>query len=76
MTDVEWVNEKTRQDLAEYGWHRLGIERDETTPACAHTIGLHETFNHPEIVVLGLPVKRLLAWWSCARRGSTASLAR
>lgn len=41
-------------DIQEFGWHVVGVEADEDGPAFAYSIGLQQTLNHPEIVVLGL----------------------
>lgn len=47
-------------DIAEYGWHVVGIEAEGTSPAWAFTIGLYETYRHPEILIMGLPVEALM----------------
>ena len=41
--------------VAEYGWFILGIEEDEEGPAYGFTVGLYHSFDHPEIVITGLP---------------------
>src|SRR5947209_11847293 len=46
-------------DVARHGWHVIGVEEDEEGPAFAYSIGLYRTFGHPEVIVLGLPVRVL-----------------
>jgi hypothetical protein len=38
-------------DLLQYGWSNIA---GNSAHPCAYTIGLHERFNHPEIIVFGL----------------------
>ena len=47
---------KTHADIKEFGWHVLLIPEDEQGPAFAYSVGLQKTFNHPEILVLGLDI--------------------
>jgi len=57
---VSYVNDKLREDVRTVGWHILGIEGDATTPHVVHTVGLHQSFGHPEIVMVGLKVPTLM----------------
>ena len=41
----------------EYGWQVSMIESDGYNPSFAYTIGLHKTFGHPELIMLGLGTK-------------------
>jgi len=52
---------KTHADIKEFGWHVLLIPEDEQGPAFAYSVGLQKTFNHPEILVLGLDTNRVKA---------------
>jgi hypothetical protein len=52
---------KVIDDIAEYGWHVVGIAAEGTSPAWAFTIGLYESFEHPEVLIMGLPVETLMA---------------
>lgn len=47
---------KLLADVEEYGWHVVNILEKDDTPGWAFSVGLHENFNHPEIVVFGLNV--------------------
>lgn len=42
-------------DVKRVGWHIVGIHEDENGPAYAFSVGLFHTFEHPEIIVFGLP---------------------
>jgi hypothetical protein len=49
---------KVLSDIKRVGWHTLGVSprQGESGPHWAFSIGLHYTFNHPEVIILGLPV--------------------
>lgn len=50
-------NDSTRQmlsDVAEFGWHWIGILEDEKGPQYAFSVGLFYSYGHPEIVIMGL----------------------
>lgn len=47
-------DEKLLADVKEYGWHVLRVFEMDETPGWAFSIGLHKSFNHPEVVVFGL----------------------
>ncbi len=49
---AEDVNDKVRSDIEQYGWSILASEFQGVI--YAHTIGLEDSFQHPEIEVLGL----------------------
>jgi hypothetical protein len=50
---------KVLDDINRVGWHTLGISPGpgEDGPHWAFSIGLYHTFGHPEVIVLGLPVR-------------------
>jgi hypothetical protein len=50
---------KVLNDIKRMGWHTLGVSpsQGEDGPDWAFSIGLYHTFGHPEVIVLGLPVK-------------------
>jgi hypothetical protein len=57
---IEAVLEKIRSDVAEYGWHCLSValrvgETDPDFIPFSYTIGLTTTFEHPELIIFGLP---------------------
>ncbi|MEW6493544.1 MAG: DUF4262 domain-containing protein [Cyanobacteriota bacterium] len=49
------LEQKVFDDIKQYGWHILGVEADETSPGFAYSIGLWHHFQHPEIILFGLP---------------------
>ena len=41
-------------DIAKYGWHCIYILEQDGQPPWTFTIGLFETWKHPELVIFGL----------------------
>jgi hypothetical protein len=57
---LEDVLEKIRSDISEYGWHCLSVgqsvdNKDSSFIPFSYTIGLTKTFEHPELIIFGLP---------------------
>jgi hypothetical protein len=55
-----WVREDEyerliRDNVREFGWHVALIPGDEEGPGFAYTIGLHQAFGKPEVIVFGIP---------------------
>lgn len=42
-------------DVETYGWHMVVIEQDDEGPEYIFTVGLYYSFEHPEVVIMGLP---------------------
>jgi hypothetical protein len=40
-------------NIAEYGWHCVNVVDDDGHPPWSFTIGLYETWQHPEFIVIG-----------------------
>ena len=40
-------------NIAEYGWHAVNVIEDNGYPPWTYTIGLYETWQHPELIVIG-----------------------
>lgn len=40
--------------LEDYGWYVIKVGAGTSKPAFAYSLGLYETFGHPEIVMFGL----------------------
>ena len=56
----EPADEHDRQllaDVEQHGLHVIGVEEDEEGPGFAYSIGLYHSFDHPEVIVFGLPVR-------------------
>ena len=48
-------DQKVIDDVAKYRWHVVKVMEDSQGPAFAYSVGLYQTFKHPEIIVVGLP---------------------
>lgn len=46
--------QKIKKDIAAYGCSIIALEATDYLPAVAHTIGLWEQYQHPEIILFGL----------------------
>jgi hypothetical protein len=53
------ADEQLLSDVRTVGWHVVGIAADEEGPPYAFTVGLFETFGHPEIVIFGMAPERI-----------------
>lgn len=58
---------KLNQNIDDHGFSFIGIGRvegDEPGPAFGYTVGFWETWKHPEVLMVGLPIKVMhhLAW--------------
>jgi len=40
-------------NIAEYGWHCVNIVEDDGQPPWSFTIGLYESYAHPELIIIG-----------------------
>ena len=50
------IAQKVIDDVKKHGWHVIKVMADAEALPFAYTIGLYQTFHHPEIIVVGLPV--------------------
>lgn len=55
-TPADDNDQKLLDDVQGHGWHVIGVEADNEGPAFAYSIGLYQTFGHPEVVVFGLSI--------------------
>lgn len=55
MKELAPDEKKLIDDIAEYGWHVLNVQGDESGPGFCYSVGLHKTFGAPELLVIGLP---------------------
>jgi hypothetical protein len=46
---------RIRSDIETYGWHVIKVYEDDEGPGFAFTIGLFQRFEHPELILFGLP---------------------
>jgi len=54
MPNLDKAEKKLLADIKKTGWHVIIVPADEEGPGFAYSIGLYETFGHPEIIILGL----------------------
>jgi hypothetical protein len=47
---------RIRASIEAHGWHVIAVPEDEEGPGFAYSIGLHRSFDHPEVIVFGLPI--------------------
>jgi hypothetical protein len=47
------IDARVRSDIARFGWHLVMIPPANDATGWVHTIGLHERFAHPELIVFG-----------------------
>ena len=40
-------------NIFEYGWHCVNVIEEDDHPPWSYTIGLYQTWNHPELIVIG-----------------------
>ena len=40
-------------NINEFGWHAVNVMEDDGQPPWTYTIGLYDTWNHPELIVIG-----------------------
>jgi hypothetical protein len=43
-----------QEHIDQYGWHVVHVLGDETGPQFSYSVGLYETFDHPEVIFIGL----------------------
>ena len=46
---------KVESDIRGFGWHVVLVAASNKVPQLAYTVGLGHSYQHPEVVVLGLP---------------------
>lgn len=46
-------------EMEEFGWNAVLISEDEEGPAFGYSVGLFQRFEHPEVVMFGLPLEAL-----------------
>ncbi len=62
MADRSQLDDDERklvEDVENVGWHVIAIEEDDEGPGFAYIIGLHHSFDHPEVIVFGLRTESL-----------------
>jgi hypothetical protein len=54
---LEPEEQRVVEGIAKYGWHDLGVEEYGRVPGFNYTIGLMQTYDHPEVIIFGLTGK-------------------
>lgn len=47
--------ESVLRNLAEHGWHFTHVFEDDDGPSFSYSVGLTASYDHPEIILFGLP---------------------
>lgn len=47
--------ESVLRHIAEYGWHFTHVFEDDDGPSFSYSVGLAASYNHPEIILFGIP---------------------
>jgi hypothetical protein len=55
----EDVDQRVAHDIARHGWHVVLIPPEADSPGWAHSIGLWQRFEHPELLVFGSEPRQL-----------------
>jgi hypothetical protein len=50
---IDLAEQKILANIAEFGWHAMNIIEDDGHPPWTFTIGLYETWKHPELIIIG-----------------------
>ena len=54
MSTPSISQQKTSDDIKEYGWHVIKVLENDDEPGYGYSIGFYKTFSHPEILIVGL----------------------
>ncbi|WP_184544752.1 DUF4262 domain-containing protein [Mucilaginibacter sp. FT3.2] len=54
MTNPQQLDTKLENDITKFGLQVMYVMEDETGPGFSYSIGLFETYQHPEIIIIGL----------------------
>ena len=58
-------DKKVISDIAEFGFHIINVLEDDEGPPHTFSIGLYHTFNHPEVMIVGLKtelMQNMISW--------------
>ncbi len=61
MQETDEVEQRVRADIARHGWHVVIVPPEADAPGWAHSIGLCERWDHPELLVFGSAPAQLAA---------------
>jgi hypothetical protein len=61
VAQTDEVDQRVELDIARHGWHVVLIPPEADSPGWAHTIGLWQRFEQPELLVFGSEPRQLAA---------------
>jgi hypothetical protein len=53
MSTIAELERRISTDIELYGWHVIKIQEDAYGPSISYSIGLHHSFEHPEVLLIG-----------------------
>jgi hypothetical protein len=59
MGQPDEIDLRVRADIERHGWHVVIVPPEKDSPGWAHTIGLCERYQHPELLVFGSEPRQL-----------------
>lgn len=65
-TDLDRSDRRLLENIRDYGWHVISVAGDRSAPAWSFSVGLGVTFDHPELIVVGLDITTMHAMISNA----------
>ncbi len=54
MEKITVSDQKLLTDITEFGWHVVKVMEEGENPRFAYSVGLYDSFGHPEIIMVGL----------------------
>jgi hypothetical protein len=54
-TQHDAIESRILSDIRKYGWHVVNVMSDEHAPSWSYTVGLEQSYGHPELAVFDLP---------------------
>jgi len=61
MEEPDEIELRVRADIERHGWHVVIVPPEGDSPGWAHSIGLGERYEHPELLVFGSEPRQLAA---------------
>ncbi len=55
--ELDALEQKIVDDVRRVGWHVMGVLPTSATQEYAYSIGVYQTFGHPEIALFGIPFR-------------------
>jgi Domain of unknown function (DUF4262) len=55
ITATDPGEQKVLDDVSKFGWHCMNVFGDDEHEPFSYTVGLFQTYGHPELLIYGLP---------------------